>query len=277
MPVTRPRVAVFGASGRMGRMVVSEVVAAGLPLVAATSSSCAGRDAGEVAGVGPLGVELRPFEGAASFADADVVIDFSSPPAFDRLMRALGGRALVSGTTGLTGVDFDRLTEVATAAPVVWAANFSTGVTVLLDLAARAARALPGYDVEIVEMHHNQKKDAPSGTALALGRAIASARGHELGAVARHGREGVGDLRPKGEIGFHALRGGDVVGDHQIWLAGPGERVLLGHVATSRRTFAAGAVEAARRAWSLPPGRYELAALLGLAHDPRLAGAREDS
>jgi 4-hydroxy-tetrahydrodipicolinate reductase len=261
-----PRVAVYGANGRMGRMVTAEVVAAGLPLVAAISARADGRDAGDLAGIGPIGVVTRA-PSAEALEHADVVIDFSSPQGLSQLIPLLGGRALVSGTTGLAAADFDRLADCANVGPVLWAANFSTGVTVLLDLAARAARALPAYDVEIVEMHHNQKRDAPSGTALALGRAIAAARGHSLADHAKHGREGLSDPRPSGEIGFHALRGGDVVGDHQIWLAGPGERVLLGHVATSRRTFAAGAVHAARRLAGRAPGRYELAALLGLTED----------
>jgi len=142
--------------------------------------------------------------------------------------------------------------------------NFSLGVHVLADLVARAARALPHYDVEIVEAHHNQKRDAPSGTARFLGEVAAEARGVVLEDVAVHGREGHTGARPSGQIGFHALRGGDVVGEHTVWLAGQGNRLKLGHVATSRDTFALGALKAAVWMAGQAPGQYTMAHVLGL-------------
>lgn len=243
------RAAVLGASGRMGRLVLEA-------LEPGEIAAIVGRQPGAVGGH-----RIATLDGPAPFADADVVVDFSSPDALLCALPLLGpGVALVSGTTGLGDAHRAALADRARVAPVLHAANFSLGVAVLLDLARRAAAALPGFDVEIVEAHHRRKKDAPSGTALALAGAVRAGRGVDLALV--HGREGLTGERPSDEIGMHALRGGDTVGDHTVWLAGPGERVELRHVATSRATFAAGAVRAARWLAGRPPGAYGLADVL---------------
>jgi 4-hydroxy-tetrahydrodipicolinate reductase len=261
-------VAVLGASGRMGRQVVAQVLASpDLRLAAAVTrpgSASIGQDAGTVAGERPAGVPIAAL-GPLCFDGADVVVDFSLPEALAAALPHLGALPLVSGTTGLPAELNEQLTTQARRAPVLHAANFSTGVTLLLHLAAQAARALPDYDVEIVETHHRLKQDAPSGTALALGQAVAKGRGVDLAAVSVHGRSGRPGVRPAGEIGFHALRGGDVVGEHTVWLLGGGERISLGHSASSRSTFAAGAVRAARWLQSRPAGRYTMADVLGLS------------
>jgi 4-hydroxy-tetrahydrodipicolinate reductase len=235
------RVGVLGASGRMGRLVVEQVQAA--------------EDVELVARVGRA--ELR--EGC--FGDAEVVVDFSSPEALARALPWVGARALVSGTTGLSADQKAALDAQAGRGPVLWAANFSLGIAILQELVRRAAAALPDADVEIVETHHRRKKDAPSGTALALAEAVERARG-PLPRV--HGREGAVGERPRAEIGLHAVRGGDVVGDHEVWLLAEGERIGLVHRASSRATFAAGAVRAARFVTGRPPGRYSLHQVLGL-------------
>lgn len=198
------------------------------------------------------------------FADAEVVVDFSAPSALEAALPHLGAAALVTGTTGLSEAIEAALRARAHEGVVVAAANFSTGVALLNDLVARAAAALPDYDLEIVEAHHRFKRDAPSGTARVLARAAATARGVVLDDVAVHGREGDTGPRVAGSIGVHAVRGGDTVGDHTVWLAGDGERVELRHVATSRDTFARGALRAARWTRGRPPGAYDLRDVLGL-------------
>jgi 4-hydroxy-tetrahydrodipicolinate reductase len=260
------RVAACGAAGRMGRLVLAEILDdPDLALAAALERPGhpeIGRDAGVLAGHPPAGVALAPL--AAPLPPADVLVDFSLPEGTAALLDALEAAPvpLVTGTTGLDPALQARLLALSRRVPVVAAANFSTGVAVLLDLAARAAAALPGFDVEIVETHHRRKADAPSGTALALGRAIATARGTALQAV--HGRSGRPGEREAGPIGFHALRGGDVVGDHRVLLLGEGERLELGHVAGSRLTFARGALAAARWVVGREPGLYGTREVLGL-------------
>lgn len=259
------RIAVLGASGRMGRRVLSTVLASeGLVLVAAVTrgeSAALGTDAGVLVGLQPCGVDVAAV-GPGCFSNADVVIDFSLPTALDGIWPLLGERALVSGTTGLSPASFARLHAHAARAPVLWAPNFSLGITVLLDLVRRAAAALPEADLEIVEIHHRRKADAPSGTALALQAAVSAGRGHDLAPV--HGRSGAVGERPPGEIGVHAVRGGDVVGDHTVWMLGDGERLSFTHQASSRDTFAVGAVRAARWIADRAPGRYTLSQVLGL-------------
>jgi 4-hydroxy-tetrahydrodipicolinate reductase len=258
---------ILGAGGRVGRLLIAH--AADDPDLVLTraverpDSDLLGQDAGRLAGIDDVGVPLRPL-GPGAFDGCEVVVDFSAPEAVARALPLLGDQAFVTGTTGLDGDTMDRLLDRCQTAPVLVAANFSTGVTVLLDLVARAAAALPDYDIELVEAHHRHKKDAPSGTALALGRAAAGARGLTLDAVATHGREGATGPRIDGTIGFHALRGGGIVGEHQVWLVGPGERVLLGHSAIDRATFARGALRAARWIVGRPAGRYTLRDVLGL-------------
>lgn len=245
------RLGLLGATGRMGRRVAELAVADGHTIGAAI-----GLGAGDVGGA-----PVRAL-GAGCFDGCDVVIDFSLPEALGAALPLLGATALVTGTTGVPESIAAAVREHATRAPVIAAANFSTGVTLLVELARRAAAALPDYDVEITETHHRLKQDAPSGTALALARAVAEGRGVALDTVRRDGRTGRTGVRPVGEIGLHALRGGDVVGEHEVWLLGPGERVMLGHVATSRDTFAAGALRAAGWLHGRAPGAYSMADVL---------------
>jgi 4-hydroxy-tetrahydrodipicolinate reductase len=239
------RVAILGANGRMGQLVAEEVRRDPSLSIAAL----VGRRA--------TGGAVAPGPGV--FDKVDVVVDFSSPDALVEALGLLGdGTALVSGTTGLDPAAIAALDARAAVAPVLWAANFSPGVAVLSDLVRRAAAALGTYDVEIVEAHHGRKRDAPSGTALALAEAAAEARGIELSRHRVDGRSGAPGPRPEGEIGIHAIRAGDTVGEHTVWLAGPGERLELRHVATSRAAFAAGAVRAARWLVGRAAGRYAL-------------------
>lgn len=257
-------VGVLGATGRMGRQVVDLVVrASDLRLAAAITHSDhggLGQDAGTHAGAGPVGVALTALS-PQSLRGCDVAIDFSTPAALAAALAVLGDVPLVTGTTGVTPEVLDRLTQQAQVGPVLVASNFSTGIAVLTNLVRRAARALPDYDLEIVEAHHHFKRDAPSGTALSLGRAAAEARGQSLSEVATHGRTGE---RQTGEIGFHAVRGGGIIGEHDVWLCGQGERLRLSHSAIDRSTFAEGSLRAARWLVDQPAGRYTLADALGL-------------
>ncbi|HLK35989.1 MAG TPA: 4-hydroxy-tetrahydrodipicolinate reductase [Polyangiaceae bacterium] len=257
------RIAIVGASGRMGRTIVRLASGAGEEVVCAIAVADVGRDVGELAGIGPNGVCIVDGLGALEHARADVVIDFSSPHATLALapIVAAAGTAIVSGTTGLQEEARAALAEAATRVPVLWEPNMSLGVHVLSQVVARAVAALPGWDVEIVEVHHHSKVDAPSGTALRLAEVVRSARASETRLV--HGRHGKPGARGSGEVGMHALRGGDVVGDHVVHLMGGGERLELGHRATSRDVFAYGAVRAARWIVGKPPGTYALADLLG--------------
>lgn len=261
------RVGVLGATGRMGRLVLAEVLGGDdIVLGAAVThagSPALGMDTGVLAGIGANGVLVgRLTDGC--FAECDVIIDFSTPDGLAQALQVLGDLPLVCGTTGLGANLVDRLAERAARSPVLVAANFSTGITLLQDLVARAAKALPDYDIEIVESHHRHKRDAPSGTALALGQAAARARGWALDQVAVHGRAGQTGPRPPATIGFHAIRAGGIVGEHDVVLVGGGERITLGHSALERATFAQGAIRAARWIVSKEPGRYTLADVLGL-------------
>lgn len=256
------KVAVSGATGRMGRAVVRLCHAASdLTLVGACtspSSPSLGEDAGSIAGVPVAGVALSA-DVESALLGADVVIDFSLPPAFQRLVRAASsqGVALVSGTTGV--VDAELLDRAASRIPVLWAPNMSLGVAVLSDLLTEAVRRLgPGFDVEITETHHRGKVDAPSGTARRLAEAAQKAR--DLSPV--HGREGLTGPRAQSEVGVFALRGGDVIGDHSVHLLGPGERLELTHRATNRELFAHGALRAARWLVGKKPARYSLSDVL---------------
>ncbi len=259
-------VAVLGASGRMGRRVVQQVVdAEDLQLTAALvspSSSALGVDAGVLAGRDACGVTLAPVSAGPS--GADVVIDFALPSGTLALLPILGDAALVTGTTGLTSAELTTLHGHATRGPLLHAANFSTGVNVLLALVGAASRALPDFDIEIVEAHHTQKVDAPSGTALALASAAADARGWALEDVRSDGRVGRTGPRPAAQIGLHALRAGAITGHHEVWLAGPEERIRLEHTASSRDVFAAGALRAARWIAGRAPGFYSMRDVLGL-------------
>ncbi len=241
------RIGIAGISGRMGRLLVEEVAAAGADMAGGTRR---GDDLGPVA------------------AASDVVIDFTRAEAVQAHAAALADSvtAWVLGTSGLSAADEMAVAEASKRIAVVYAANFSPGVTLVLALAERMAAALPAaqYDAEIVEMHHRQKVDAPSGTAIGLGRAVATGRGVDLADVMQSGRDGHTGPREMGTIGFAALRGGQVVGEHSLLFAGADEHIILTHKAFDRRTFASGAVRAALWASTQPPGLYAMRDVLGL-------------
>jgi 4-hydroxy-tetrahydrodipicolinate reductase len=259
------KIAIHGAGGRMGQAVARLAADAGATVVGAIESRKAptlGRDVGEVAGVGTLGVAVAAELGAGLLG-AEVVIDFSTAAALPALAQLAMRQkvALVSGTTGLDGTCERVLEEAARSIPVLWAPNMSLGVHVLSLLAAQAVRQLgPGWDVEIVETHHRNKIDAPSGTARRL---LAAVQGARQSLVPVYGREGMPGARHADEVGVLAVRGGDVIGDHTVHLLGPGERIELGHYATSRDLFARGALSAARFLVGKPPGRYSIADVVG--------------
>jgi 4-hydroxy-tetrahydrodipicolinate reductase len=266
------RIGVLGADGRMGRAIVRAIAARddkSALLGAAVErpgSPALGQDAGVVAGSGAAGVIIA--QGLPEKAAAAVWIDFTVPAATLVAAEAAAARgvAMVVGTTGLSVAQKAELAAAAKQIPIVVAANTSVGVTVLLKLIADAARALgPGFDLEIVETHHRAKRDAPSGTALRLAEALAEATGRDLGATARFERHGDIGARTDAEIGIQTLRGGDVVGEHTIYFLGQGERVEITHRATSRDTFAHGAVRAALWVAGRPPGLYDMRDVLGFA------------
>ena len=262
-------VAIAGASGRMGRMLLEAVLAdPGLCLSGAldiAGSPALGQDAtaalGRVSGVA-ITAELRK-----GLAGADVLIDFTRPEgtlAHLAVCRELGVRAVI-GTTGFSAQQKAELAAHAQHLALVWAPNMSVGVNVMLRLLDQATRALgEGYDVEVIEAHHKHKIDAPSGTALALGEAVARARGVELqqhGVFARHGHTGE---RPPGAIGFATVRGGDIVGEHTVMFAGTGERIEITHRSSSRANYAEGSLRAAHFVAGRGPGLYDMSDVLGL-------------
>jgi len=256
------KVAVNGAAGRMGRRLVSLLVETeGCELVSAIEAeghSALGADAGTVAGVGPLGVPITTqIQGTP-----DVLLDFSTPQA--SVQRALEcarmGTAVLVGTTGLSAEQLEKMkSEVASRVPLLIAPNMSLGVNILFNLVGQVARALAGeWDMEIVEAHHNKKKDAPSGTARELAEIICTALGWTPSEVLCYGREGAVGEKPPKQIGIHAVRGGDIVGEHTVLFAGPGERIELTHRATNRDIFARGAIRAAKFLAHKPPGLYSM-------------------
>jgi 4-hydroxy-tetrahydrodipicolinate reductase len=264
-------IGIAGAAGRMGRMLAAAVaetpgaeLAGGLER---RGHPAIGSDLAAAAGLPPAG---RPIgdDPEALFETADVVLDFTTPETLLSLapVAVRAGKAYVVGTTGLGDDHYAALADAAASVPIVQAANMSVGVNVLLGLVAEAAAVLgPEYDVEIIEMHHRHKVDAPSGTALALGEAVAAARGRRLADVWVKSRDGHTGARPAGAIGFASLRGGDVAGDHLAIFAGEGERIELGHRASSRTVFARGAVRAALWTAGRPPGLYGMRHVLGFA------------
>ena len=263
-------VAVIGITGRMGRLI-AEVLGEtpGVALAAGTvrpGSAVAGGDLGTLLGGAPRGI-LATDDAAAAIAGAGVTIDCTLPAASVTHARlaAESGTPIVIGTTGLDKAQEAELAKAATRTAVVYAANMSLGVNLLLAVVEQVAAALDdGFDIEIVEMHHNKKIDAPSGTALALGRAAALGRGVSFDEQAVLSREGHTGARKRGTIGFATLRGGDVPGEHTVTFAGTGERIELGHRAGSRKIFAVGAVTAARWVVGRKPGLYTMRDVLGL-------------
>jgi 4-hydroxy-tetrahydrodipicolinate reductase len=264
------RMGVIGCGGRMGRMLLAEIAAGeGCVLAGGTTapgSAYLGSDLGELAGVGRIGVAAGSAAGDLIRA-SDVVIEFSvaAATAAHATLAAELGKPLVIGTTGLSPSETEAVQQAARRVPIVWAANTSLGINLLLGLVGQVAERLgPDWDIEIVDMHHRGKADAPSGTALALGRAAAVGRGVTLGEVAHRGRDGITGPRKTGEIGFAALRGGDAVGDHHVIFASAGERLELSHRATNRAIYAKGAVRAAHWVVGKPAGLYGMKEVLGL-------------
>lgn len=262
------RVAVAGAAGRMGRSLVASVVGASDMLLSGATespgSSHVGQDAGELAGLPALGIAVadNPAEGIDS---AQVLIDFSTPEATLACLEraAEQGVAAVVGTTGWSAEQRVRLDAFGDHVPLVFAPNFSTGVAVLGHLLAEAVRLLgEDYDVELMELHHGGKADAPSGTALRLAEIAAAARGGSLEDVVRYERHGRIGPRPDGEVGVQALRGGDAAGEHTVYLLGDGERLELTHRAGSRGAFVRGAMRATRWVVGQPAGLYDLGDVL---------------
>ncbi|OWJ76376.1 4-hydroxy-tetrahydrodipicolinate reductase [Haematobacter genomosp. 1] len=267
---TRPGVVVTGVSGRMGRTLAALVLdSPELRLVGCLERSGGagvGADVGRLLGRDPVGV-LVEDDPLPAFARAQAVIDFTSPAAtVEFAALAAQARAVhVIGTTGLEAGDLARIAAAARHATIIRAGNMSLGVNLLLGLTRKVAQALgPEFDIEIVEMHHRHKVDAPSGTALMLGEAAAEGRGVVLPDVSDRGRDGITGPREPGHIGFSAVRGGDVVGEHDVIFAGPGERLILRHVATDRAIFARGALRAALWGQGKAPGEYTMADVLGL-------------
>ena len=261
--MTRPRLLILGPSGRMGRALLEAAAGRGDVMVSAAVDREGAPGLGDSVAPG-----VRASNNLGAGLDAcDVYIDFTAPSATTAAARAAfpRRRPAVVGTTGLDDEAEAALAELAEVAPVVVAANFSLGVNVVLGLVQRAARALTEWDAEVTEIHHKAKRDAPSGTALAIARAIAAGRGVDYDQVKRHTRDG--DIGPRGasEIGVSALRGGDVIGEHVAYFFGTHERIEIAHRATSRHIFAAGALHAAAWAVRQPPGRYDMLDVLGLA------------
>ena len=263
------RIAVAGASGRMGQMLIDAVRASGDCVLSAAldraDSAALGQDAGALSGqaLGVLiGADLR-----AALQSSGFLIDFTRPEgtmAHLDACRALGV-AMVIGTTGFSDVQKARIAEAAQHIPIMMAPNMSVGVNVTLKLLEMAARALnTGYDIEIVEAHHRHKVDAPSGTALRMGEVIASALGRDLKDCAVYAREGVTGERDPSSIGFATIRGGDIVGDHTVLFAGTGERIEISHKSSSRATYAQGSLRAVRFLAGRRPGLYDMFDVLGL-------------
>jgi 4-hydroxy-tetrahydrodipicolinate reductase len=264
------RLIVAGAGGRVGRTLVKAIAEAkGVTLAGALEdarSPLIGSDAGTLAGLGANGVKLGA-DAAALLADADGIIDFTAPVASVAFaaLAAKAGKVLVIGTTGLSAADEAKIKEAAKSATIVKSGNMSLGVNLVAALTKRVAKTLDNsFDIEILEMHHNQKVDAPSGTALLLGRAAAAGRGIVLDKHAVMSRVGHTGARKAGDIGFATLRGGSVVGEHTVMFAGPAERLELTHKAEDRMIFARGALHAALWARGQKPGLYSMMDVLGL-------------
>ena len=253
------RIGIFGAAGRMGRAIVEAAAQAGLMISGGTDNAPEGR---EILPGLPIGTDPR-----AVAEMSDILIDFSVPGALSAHLDACiaARKPIVIGTTGLEPVHHDLIDRAAALIPVLQTGNTSLGVNLLAALVEQAAARLgDDWDIEIVEMHHRHKVDAPSGTALLLGEAAARGRGIALDQHSERGRDGITGARAPGAIGFASLRGGSVAGDHQVILAAEGERIEIGHRAESRAIFARGAVRAAHWLAGQPPGRYDMKSVLGL-------------
>ncbi len=256
------KVCVLGPSGRMGRAVLSAAAGRADVTIASAVDRAGAPGIGDRVGPGVTATT----DLAAALDAADVYVDFTTPDA-TAAAAALAvprRRAAVIGTTGLSSAHEQAIAQLAAVAPVVVAANFSLGVNLVLGLVRQAARVLgPEWDAEVVETHHRAKRDAPSGTALAIARAIAAGHGSDYDRVKRHARDGEVGARPRGEIGVSSVRGGDVIGEHVATFFGDAERIEIAHRASSRVIFAAGALRAAAWVVGQRPGRYDMLDVLG--------------
>ncbi|MEL6522516.1 MAG: 4-hydroxy-tetrahydrodipicolinate reductase [Pseudomonadota bacterium] len=264
-------VVVTGVSGRMGRMLVQAVQEQDrLALVGAVEREghpWIGTDLGETLGGAPVGVQVTD-DVREPLTRAQVVLDFTAPAATvaTAAIAAEAGAVHVIGTTGLTDTDIDRIDTASHRAVIVRAGNMSLGVNLLVQLTRQVAAALDAdFDIEVVEAHHRHKVDAPSGTALMLGQAAAKGRDVPLSEAYVAARDGITGVRTEGSIGFSAIRGGDIIGDHDVIFAGPGERIVLTHKASDRSLFAKGAVKAALWGLGQQPGHYSMLDVLGLS------------
>jgi 4-hydroxy-tetrahydrodipicolinate reductase len=263
-------ITITGVSGRMGQMLVREVSARPdthlCGAVERAGHDWIGKDLGEVMGGAPNGVVVTD-DADTAIAGANAVIDFTAPQATLAFAKAAAkaGVVHVIGTTGMSAEEIAQLAEPAKGAVIVRAGNMSLGVNLLTLLTRKVAAALDeDFDIEIIESHHNQKVDAPSGTALMLGEAAAEGRGVKLADVSDSGRDGITGARKRGDIGFSAIRGGDIVGEHDVMFAGAGERIVLRHIASDRALFARGALKAAVWGQGRVPGEYDMLDVLGL-------------
>lgn len=266
----KPGIVVTGASGRMGQMLIGLIAASDqarlVGAVERPGSDWLGRDVGVAMGGAPMGV-IVTADAVSAIAPAQAVIDFTTPAATVAFAElAAQARAVhVIGTTGLTPGDIARIKAAARHAPIIRAGNMSLGVNLLASLARKVAAALDeDWDIEVVESHHRHKVDAPSGTALMLGAAAAEGRGATLDDLRTPAREGITGARTRGSIGFSAIRGGDIVGEHDLMFLAEGERVILRHIATDRAIFARGALKAALWGQDKGPGEYDMLDVLGL-------------
>ena len=263
------KIAILGAAGRMGGALIrccSRIP--GIELAAAVDQPAhpmIGQDVGLLSGAGTVNVRLAGALEAALAADVWIDFTFHAVVPHNAAAAARLGKALVVGTTGLDQAEAQTVRDAARAVPVVWTPNMSLGVNLLFALAEKAAATLGvDYDAEIVETHHKYKKDAPSGTALQLAERVARGRAQKFDEVACYGRRGMAGERPRGQIGIHAVRAGDVVGDHALSFSIEGERIELSHRATSRDAFAMGALRAASWVTAQKPGLYDMKDVLGL-------------
>ena len=265
-----PGIVITGASGRMGQMLIGQVSASDRVHLAG-AVECAGhawvgQDIGVAMGGTAVGVIVTD-NAAEAMQDAQAVIDFTAPEATLAFAKiaADAGVVHVIGTTGMTDAQIGELDGPAKQTVIVRAGNMSLGVNLLTQLTKRVAAALDeDFDIEVIEAHHNQKVDAPSGTALMLGEAAAEGRGVALADVSDRGRDGITGARKRGDIGFTAIRGGDIVGEHDVMFAAAGERIILRHIASDRAVFARGAIKAAVWGQGKPAGAYDMLDVLGL-------------
>jgi len=263
------RLVVVGAAGRMGQTLIRAIAADESTVVSGAierpDSEALGQDSGMLSGAGENKIEITS-DVEAAFEAADGVLDFTSPAATCQFadLAAKAGIVHVIGTTGCTNAENAKIAAAADKTVIVKSGNMSLGINLLAALVEQAAKALETFDIEVLEMHHKHKVDAPSGTALMLGEAAAEGRGIDLGENSVRSRDGITGARPEGSIGFATLRGGSVIGEHSVIFAGEGERIELSHIAQDRSLFAQGALKCALWGFGKPAGLYSMRDVLGI-------------